>query len=217
MDVDDDESVRAGVARVVKQHDRIDAVVTAAGFGLSGPVETTPLDEARAHIETNFWGTVRVVREALPHMRQAGGGRIALIGSLGGLVGLPFQAYYSAGKFALEGFGEALAYEVAPFGIEVALIEPGNTATEFTDGRRKCEPSDVYAAVNDRAVGVMEADERNGIPAETVAKTVERVLASGKPPRRVMVGSADERLGTFAKRFMPHRLFERLARGTLGV
>ena len=217
MDVDDDESVRVAVASVVEQHGRIDAVVTAAGFGLSGPVETTPLADARAHIETNFWGTVRVVREVLPHMRQAGGGRIALIGSLGGLVGLPFQAYYSAWKYALEGFGEALAYEVAPFGIEVTLVEPGNTATGFTDNRRRCDPSDVYAAVNDRAVGVMERDEREGIPAEAVAKVVEQVLTSGRPPRRVMVGNADERLGTFAKRFMPHRLFERLARGTLGV
>jgi NAD(P)-dependent dehydrogenase (short-subunit alcohol dehydrogenase family) len=219
MDVDDDASVPAGVAQVLAEHGRIDAVVTAAGLGLSGPVETTPLADARAHIETNFWGTVRVVREVLPQMRAAGAGRVVLIGSLAGMVGLPFQAYYSAGKYALEGFGEALAYEVSPFGIEVTLVEPGNTATGFTDGRRRCDPDpdSPYAPVNSRAVAVMEDDERNGIPASRVAGAVERVLASRRPPRRVSVGSADERLGTFAKRFMPHRLFERLARGTLGV
>jgi NAD(P)-dependent dehydrogenase (short-subunit alcohol dehydrogenase family) len=219
MDVDDDGSVRAGIKELLAEHGRIDAVVTAAGYGLSGPVETTPLADARAHIETNFWGTVRVVREVLPHMRQAGTGRVVLIGSLAGMVGLPFQAYYSAGKYALEGFGEALAYEVSPFGIEVTLVEPGNTATDFTDGRRRCDPDpdSPYALMNGQAVAVMEDDERNGIPAASVAKVVERVLASPRPPRRVSVGSADERLGTFAKRFMPHRLFERLARGPLGL
>lgn len=219
MDVDDDESVRAGVAAALAEHGRIDAVVTAAGLGLSGPVETTPLADARAHIETNFWGTVRVVREVLPPMREAGAGRVVLIGSLAGMVGLPFQAYYSASKYALEGFGEAMAYEVSPFGIEVTLVEPGNAATDFTDGRRRCDPDpdSPYAQANGRAMAVMEDDERNGIPAARVAGTVERVLTSKRPPRRVSVGSVDERLGTFAKRFMPHRLFERLARGTLGV
>lgn len=209
----------AGIAAVVHGHGQLDAVVTAAGYGLSGPVETTALADARAQLETNFWGTVRVVHAALPHMREAGGGRIVLIGSLAGLVALPFQAYYSASKYALEGFGEALAYEVSPFGIEVTLVEPGNTATGFTDGRHRRDPdaANPYATVNDRAVGAMEHDERNGIPAETVAAAVEKVLAARTPPRRVTVGNADERLGTFAKRFLPHRLFERIARGPLGL
>ena len=113
LTLDVDAGVSDGIAQVLDQHGRIDALVTAAGFGLSGPVETTPLEQARAQMETNFWGTVRVVREVLPHMREHGGGRVVLIGSLGGLIGLPFQAYYSASKYALEGFGEALAYEVA--------------------------------------------------------------------------------------------------------
>lgn len=219
MDVDQDDSVAAGVAAVVARHGRLDAVVTAAGYGLSGPVETTALADARAQLETNFWGTVRVVQEALPNMRASGGGRIVMIGSLAGLVALPYQAYYSASKYALEGFGEALAYEVSPFGIEVTLVEPGNTATGFTDGRLRRDPEadNPYAAVNDKAVGVMEHDERNGIPAGTVAAAVEKVLTARTPPRRVTVGNADERLGTFAKRFLPHRVFERMARGPLGL
>jgi len=215
LDVDAD--VRDAITQVVDAHGRIDAVVTAAGYGLSGPVETTPLEQARAQLETNFWGTVRVVREVLPHMRNSGGGQVVLIGSLGGLIGLPFQAYYSASKYALEGFGEALAYEVAPFGIAVTLVEPGNAATGFTDNRRRSDPSSVYAAANDKAVETMERDERAGVPAERVAATVAKVLAARRPPRRVTVGTADERLGTLVKRVLPHRVFERLARGPLGL
>lgn len=219
MDVADESSVTAGVSELLAEHGRLDAVVTAAGFGLSGPVETTPLDQAREQLQTNFWGTVHVVREALPHMRGSGGGRIVLVGSLAGLVALPFQAYYSASKYALEGFGEALAYEVAPFGISVTLVEPGNTVTGFTDNRRRSDPdaASPYAVPNDRAVTTMERDERAGIPAEKVAAVVEGVLRARTPPRRAPVASPDERLGTFAKRLLPHRVFERLARGPLGL
>jgi NAD(P)-dependent dehydrogenase (short-subunit alcohol dehydrogenase family) len=218
MDVDSDESVDAGVEVALAQFGRIDAVVTAAGWGLSGPVETTPLDQARAQLETNFWGTVRVVRSALPHMRPRGG-RVVLIGSIGGLIGLPFQAYYSASKYALEGFAEALAYEVSPFGIDVTIIEPGNAVSGFTGSRRRLDPdpNSPYATVNARAVETMERDEREGMPAARVAAAVEKVLAARTPPRRVPVGSPDEKYGALAKRFIPHRLFERLARGPLGL
>lgn len=217
MDVD--AGVSDAIAPVIDQHGRIDALVTAAGFGLSGPVETTPLEQARAQMETNFWGTVRVVREVVPHMRRTGGGRIVLIGSLAGLIGLPFQAYYSASKYALEGFGEALAYEVEPFGIAVTLVEPGNAVSDFTANRRRCdpEPDSPYAAANDRAVATMERDERAGIPADKVAAAAQKALNARTPPRRVTVGSTEERLGAFAKRLLPHRAFERLARGPLGL
>src|ERR1700683_2009538 len=100
-------------------------------------------------METNFWGAVRVVQHALPVMRAQGGGRIILISSIGGIIGLPFQSFYSASKFAMEGYGEALAYEVAPFGVQVTLVEPGNVATEFTGSRRDVEtpdPEETYAA-----------------------------------------------------------------------
>ncbi|HEY7947381.1 MAG TPA: SDR family NAD(P)-dependent oxidoreductase, partial [Acidimicrobiales bacterium] len=113
MDVDNDESVRSGVAGIVGEHSRLDAVVACAGWGLAGPVELTPIADAKDQLETNFWGAVRVVQAALPVMRRQGGGRVVLISSIGGIVGIPFQAFYSASKFAMEGFGEALAYEVA--------------------------------------------------------------------------------------------------------
>jgi NAD(P)-dependent dehydrogenase (short-subunit alcohol dehydrogenase family) len=220
MDVDDDESVRAGVARVAHEHGRLDAVVACAGWGLAGAVEHIPIGEARAQLETNFWGAVRVAQEALPIMRRQGGGRIVLIGSIGGVIGIPFQAFYSASKFAMEGYGEALAYEVAPFGIEVTLVEPGNVRTDFTQSRRTIVPAedgDPYAAAAAKAVSLMERDESNGVAPEVVAAAVARVLESSRPPRRVSVGKAGERVGLLAKRLMPFRLFERAAKSSLGV
>lgn len=237
MDVDDDEEVRLGVERLLEEHGRLDAVVASAGFGLAGPVETTPMDEAKAQLETNFWGVVRVVQCALPAMRRQRSGRLVLISSIGGVIALPFQAFYSASKFALEGYAEALAYEVAPFGIAVTLVEPGNIRTEFTARRQKIAvgtegggakgdddgaaaggaAAGAYAGAAAKAVTLMERDEANGAPPEIVAAAVERVLSAKRPRRRVSVGKRGERIGIPAKRLLPHRLFEKAAGSSLGV
>jgi NAD(P)-dependent dehydrogenase (short-subunit alcohol dehydrogenase family) len=219
MDVDDDESVRAGVAGLLDRSGRIDALVAAAGWGLAGAVEQCSVAEAKAQLETNFWGCVRVVQQVLPAMRARRGGRIVLVSSIGGLIGIPFQAFYSASKFALEGLGEALAYEVAPFGIQVTLVEPGNVKTDFTASRRPAAAASgpVYGPAFAKAVGVMERDEINGVPAADVAAVVRRVLEAAHPPRRVSAGKPSERAGLVAKRLLPFRVFQAAARGALGV
>lgn len=220
MDVDDEASVRVGVADVLARHGRIDAVVASAGWGVAGAVEHTSIDEAKAQVETNLWGATRVVQGVLPAMRAQGGGRIVLISSIGGIVAIPFQAFYSASKFALEGLGEALAYEVAPFGIAVTLVEPGNVRTDFTANRKMAVASTddpVYQSALDTAVGVMERDEANGVAPDDVAIVVQRVLDTRRPPRRASVGKAGERVGILAKRLLPHRIFEAAAKSSLGV
>lgn len=218
MDVDDDESVRSGVAGVLAARGRIDAIVTAAGWGLSGAAERCSITEAKAQLETNFWGSVRVVQEVLPAMRAAGHGRIVLISSIGGEIGIPYQAFYSASKFALEGYGEALGYEVAPFGVQVTLVQPGNVRTDFTASRKLAEAAQddqVYGEAAAKSIGRMERDERNGVPSADVARVVLRVLGSSRPPRRVSVGKASERAGLLARRVLPFRLFEASARSSL--
>jgi NAD(P)-dependent dehydrogenase (short-subunit alcohol dehydrogenase family) len=219
MDVDDDESVRKGVATIVGDHGHLDAVIACAGWGLAGPVELTPIGEAKDQLETNFWGAVRVVQEVLPIMRRQGGGRVLLVSSIGGIVGIPFQAFYSASKFAMEGYGEALAYEVAPFGIHVTLVEPGNVRTDFTIRRRNVEVAegDGYRSAMTKAVGLMERDEANGVAPTDVAVVVEKVLSSSRPRRRVSVGKMGERVGIMGKRLLPYRLFEAGAKSSLGV
>jgi NAD(P)-dependent dehydrogenase (short-subunit alcohol dehydrogenase family) len=220
MDVDEDAAVQAGAADVMEREGRIDALVAAAGWGIAGAAEETSIAEAKAQFETNFWGCVRVVQGVLPHMRAQQGGRIVLISSIGGVIGLPFQAYYSASKFALEGFAEALAYEVAPLGVQVTLVQPGNIATDFTAKRqfaRASQAGSVYDAPLKQAISVMERDEANGAPAMLVAATVQRVLDASRAPRRVSVGKAGERVGLIAKRLLPFRVFEAAAKGSLGV
>lgn len=217
MNVDDEQAVQAGVTGLVTREGRIDAVIAAAGWGVAGAAECTSLAEAKAQFETNFWGCVRVVQAVLPHMRRQRGGRIVLISSIGGVIGIPFQAYYSASKFALEGFGEALSYEVAPFGVHVTLVQPGNIATDFTASRKFASGDAAYARAAQRAVGAMERDEANGAPAGQVADAVLRVLAASRPPRRVSVGKANERAGLIARRLLPYRVFEAGARKSLGA
>jgi len=218
MDVDDDTSVTAGVAEVIGGHGRLDALVTCAGWGLASPFELTPLADARAQVETLFWGTVRPVQAVLPAMRAAGGGRVVMMSSIGGVLGLPFQSFYSASKFALEGLGEALAYEVAPFGVHVTLVESANVRTDFTANRRIVNlDQEPYAKAGAHAVDVMAKDEENGAPPGDIARAVCKVLAAKRPPRHISVGRPSERIGVLGKRVLPYRLFEAAARGSLGV
>lgn len=219
MDVDDDASVAKGVADVVAEFARIDALIACAGWGLAGPAEESTMGDAHAQVETNFWGAVRAVTAVLPIMRVHGGGRIVLMSSIGGVIGIPYQAFYSASKFALEGYGESLAYEVAPFNVHVTMVEPGNFATGFTSSRRTVVsgPDSPYAAASEKAIKVMEDDEVNGARPDQIALLVEQILLAARPARRVSVGKFDERIGLVAKRLLPFRVFQKAARGSLGV
>jgi NAD(P)-dependent dehydrogenase (short-subunit alcohol dehydrogenase family) len=218
MDVDSDESVKDGIACIVSEHGQIDGLVAAAGWGLVGSVENTSIPEAKAQMETNFWGVVRVTNEVLPLLRANGGGRVVLVSSIGGLIAIPFQAYYSASKFALEGWAEALAYEVKHFNIKITLIEPGNFKTDFTANRRPSAlTSDDYREALKHAIGVMGHDEIHGADPQLVAKLISKQLVAKTPRRRVSVGKSGERIGLVAKRLLPHRLFEAAAKSALGV
>jgi NAD(P)-dependent dehydrogenase (short-subunit alcohol dehydrogenase family) len=219
MNVDDDESVTRGFAQVRSEHGEPTAVLACAGWGLAGAAEQSPIEDAMAQFNTNFWGAVRLVNAALPGLRERGGGRIVLMSSIGGILGIPFQAFYSASKFALEGYAESLAYEVAPFNIHVTLVEPGNFKTDFTAARKKVVVTghDPYRAACEKAITVMERDEQLGADPADVAKVVEKILKSSNPPRRVSVGKFDERMGIMGKRLLPFRLFEKAAKSSLGV
>jgi NAD(P)-dependent dehydrogenase (short-subunit alcohol dehydrogenase family) len=219
MDVEDDASVSQGFSDVIAEHGRLDAVLACAGWGLAGAAELTPIEDAKAQLETNFWGVVRTINAALPIFRPQGSGRIIIVGSICGVIGIPYQSFYCASKYALEGYGESLAYEVEPFGVRVTIVEPGNIKTEFTRQRRNVAlpGDDPYKVASDKAIGTMERDEMNGSDPRVVARAIERLLNAKNPPRRVAVGKFGERLGVIAKRVMPFALFEKSARRALGV
>jgi len=136
LDVLDDRSVTDAVAKIENTHGGVDVVVNNAGVGYSGSVETLDIDKAQAIIDTNFWGAVRVIRAVLPKMREKGAGVIVNVTSVAGRVrGTPYQAFYSASKHGLGALSEGLQFEVAPYGIRVACIEPGFFTTEiFANG-----------------------------------------------------------------------------------
>src|SRR5438445_6880771 len=131
LDVRSDDSVRACVEQVVAKAGRLDVLVNNAGYTVTGAAEETSIDEAKAQLETNFFGAVRMVNAVLPAMRKAGAGKIINIGSLAGITAIPFSAFYTASKFAIDGYSEALWHEVRPFGIHVTVLEPGFIHTKI--------------------------------------------------------------------------------------
>ena len=163
-DVTDEAAVRAAVETVMEREGRIDLAVNCAGFGISGAVEFTELIDAKAQLDVNFFGMVNVNRAVLPHMRQAGQGRIVTVSSVAAVADIPFQTYYSVSKAAINSYTCALANEVAPFGISVTAVMPGDIQTGFTDARAKSAAGDEeYGGRISRSVAGMERDERKGM------------------------------------------------------
>jgi NAD(P)-dependent dehydrogenase (short-subunit alcohol dehydrogenase family) len=211
MDVTSDESVQRAVDGIASREGRLDVVVNNAGYGLAGAVEFTQVEEAREQFETNFFGVLRVCRAVLPLMRANGGGYLVNVSSIAGLMGLPFEALYSASKFAVEGFTEALRAEVAPHGIRVVLIEPGDCRTAFTERRqvaRAARGAAPYAERQRLAMSIMERDETAGADPDTVARLVERVIATASPRARYTCGPFWQRVAISLKRLLPSRVFE---------
>ena len=137
LDVTDEVGIKAAVQQTIERFGKIDVVVNNAGFGTVGAIEEFSMLEIKEQMETNFFGAVAVTKEVLPHMRQAGSGHIIQISSVAGFRASGGFGIYNASKFALEGFSEALAQEVAPFGIRVVIVEPGPFRTKFAGGSIK--------------------------------------------------------------------------------
>jgi short-subunit dehydrogenase len=212
MDVCDDDSVRRAIDFVHKQEGRIDVIVNNAGIGLAGAIEDTSVEEAKALFETNFFGVLRVCRAALPIFRAQQSGLIVNVSSLGGLVTIPFQGFYSASKYALESMSDALRMELRPFGVHVALIEPGDFKTGFTESRSfsaEAGEGSVYRESCQRAVAVMEHDEQNGADPKLFAELLAKIIASPSPRNRYPVGALGQRLAVAARRVVPSAFLDK--------
>ena len=222
-DVTDDDSVQRLVQRVVEECGEIDLLVHAAGYALAGSIEGTTVEEAQRQFDTNFWGLVRVNKAIVPKMRESRRGTIINIGSLAGLVPLPFQAYYSASKFAVEAFCEVLHYEVRPFGIRVYLVQPGDLKTQLTQTRRiasACLEDNPYFARFTRCMKSVHQTELGGQSPDKVARKVLQ-LANSQPvgsnsKLRYRVSQPLEELGLAIRRLGFYRTFNRLLRSRFG-
>lgn len=176
VDVTDEKRVQEAVDRIAEGHGRIDLVINCAGFGISGAVEFTETADAKKQFDVNFFGMVNVNRAVIPHMRRRRSGRIVNVSSLASLLPIPFQAFYSASKAAVNAYTCALASELKAFDISVCAILPGDIATPFTQNRVKSPlGDDVYDGVIAKSVGRMERDERRGMPVRTAAELIAEI------------------------------------------
>jgi NAD(P)-dependent dehydrogenase (short-subunit alcohol dehydrogenase family) len=206
LDVVDPASVEACVAGVIAASGRIDVLVNNAAVATFGAIEDTDDDEARRIMETNFMGPLRVTRAVLPQMRAQGGGRVILVSSVNGFVGLPFTGVYSASKFAMEAMGEALALEVAQMGITVSIVEPGPYHTAIDAKLARTEPSVAFPGAADAVVAgryAMASDRP-----EEVADAIVTAARAQPVPLRVPVGAIAEQLYE-ARRTMDDEAFFR--------
>lgn len=180
-DVTDEKRINEAVSYIIDKAGRIDVLINNAGFGISGAVEFTETADARKQFDVNFFGMVNMNRAVIPFMRRAGGGRIVNISSVAAPIAIPFQAYYSAAKAAINSYTMALINEVRPYGISVCAVQPGDICTGFTGAREKSYAGDeIYSGRISRSVAVMEHDEQNGMKPETAAHLIATVASAQK-------------------------------------
>jgi NAD(P)-dependent dehydrogenase (short-subunit alcohol dehydrogenase family) len=221
MDVTDDASMVTGVRRVIREQGHLDALVNNAGYGSYGPVEYVPLDEARRQFDVNIFGLARLIQLVTPHMRQRHAGKIINISSIGGKVHEPLGAWYHATKFAVEGFSDSLRVELAPFGINVVIVEPGRIRSEWSSLARESmverSRGTVYEARARRMSRMFERIESPNISSgpEAVAEKVLQALEAAQPAARYPAGRGARAI-VMARRLLPDRAMDFLMRRALG-
>jgi NAD(P)-dependent dehydrogenase (short-subunit alcohol dehydrogenase family) len=211
MDLTDLNSIREVISFILEKEGRIDVLINNAGMHTGGPVETLPADYIKLQMDTNFMGMVHLTREVLPVMRKQGSGRIINVSSIGGLMGLPFQAFYSAAKFAVEGFSEALRMEVSQFNIKVIVINPGDFHTSNSANRRKfLAPegiNDQYHEQFKKTLSIIENDEEKGWEPVVLARKMVKIVNSSNPSQRYVIASLEQKLAVALKFILPGKLF----------
>lgn len=222
VDLTDADAVAAAVERVVAETRRIDVLVNNAGYGSLGTIEETPLDDGRRQFEVNVFAAARLIQLVVPHMRAQGSGRIVNVTSAGGKVHTPLGGWYHGTKFALEAMSDCLRYEVRQFGIDVVVVEPGATATEWgaiaADHALRASGDGPYA----KQARALAAGLRSGsasarlTPAEVVADTVALAATARRPRTRYAVGHGARPTIT-ARRLLSDRAYDALLALASGV
>jgi NAD(P)-dependent dehydrogenase (short-subunit alcohol dehydrogenase family) len=222
MDVTEDASTQAGVETILTQQSRIDVLVNNAGYGSYGALEDVPMEEARAQMEVNVFGAARLTQLVLPHLRAQRSGTIVNVTSMGGKITTPLGGWYHATKFALEALSDCLRMEVAPFGINVVVIEPGGIRTEWSgiaaDKLRAVSSSGPYApqanAVADSLTS--QSTHRRSSPPELIGKTITSAVTARRPKTRYAVGYGAKPM-ILMHNLLPDRTFDAFIRRATGV
>jgi len=211
MDLMDPVSIENAVNAVVEKEGRIDVLINNAGMHTGGPIETSPIENIKLQMNTNLLGTAILTKAVLPVMRKQGGGTIINFSSIGGLMGLPLQGFYSAAKFAIEGFSEALRMEVKQFNIKVVLINPGDFHTNNSSNRRNflapTGQEDPYKEQYATTLAVIEKDESNGWQPDVLAKKLVKIVECKNPRQRYIISTFEQKLAVVLKYILPGKLF----------
>ncbi len=222
LDLTDDASVVAAVDTIIGETGRIDVLVNNAGYGSYGAVEDVPLDEARRQFEVNVFGLGRLVQLVTPHMRSRRSGMIINVSSMGGRLTTPLGGWYHATKYAVEALSDALRMELAPFGIDVVVVEPGGIRTEWSgiaaDHLEETAKGSAYADQAAAVAGSMRSEEiraRQSSPS-VIAGTIRRAVTARRPRTRYAVGFAAKPL-IAARRVLPDLAFDRLIQAAVGI
>jgi short-subunit dehydrogenase len=211
-DVQDLESLKNAVTQVVEAEGRIDTLISNAGMGVGGPLEFTSIEDAQRQMDVNFMGMVRLVSLVVPIMRQQQHGHIICISSIGGLMGLPYQGMYSASKFAIEGYCEALRLEVRQFGIKVTVINPGDFSTGFTAQRDKVDNPQALAAYPGYAKSMqsIEHDENSGLQPDRLASRISKIVRKRNPRNRYIIATFVQKASVFIKKVLPPKWYDKI-------
>jgi NAD(P)-dependent dehydrogenase (short-subunit alcohol dehydrogenase family) len=199
LDVTDEQATR----EFIEALPYVDIAVLCAGMGVAGPAETAPSELTRKQMEVNYFGTLNAAQPCLTRMRARGNGLLIIIGSIAGRVSIPMQSQYSASKYALEAFTDAVRMEMKQYGVKACIIEPGDTKTGFT-AARETQGDAGYGSILEKSVAKMAADEQNGRSPDSVAKVALALAARKNPPARVPVG-LDYKALMMLLRVMPDR------------
>jgi NAD(P)-dependent dehydrogenase (short-subunit alcohol dehydrogenase family) len=197
LDVTDRDADFAAIQQTHDHFGRLDVVINNAGYGHFGMVEELTEAEARAQLETNLFGALWVTQAALPFLRAQGSGHIIQVSSIGGITAFPLVGIYHASKWALEGISQALAQEVAGFGIHVTLVEPGGYSTDWSgDSSKRSQSSPAYAGVLEKATAWRAS--RQSSPGDPVAtrEAILKVVDAEQPPLRIFFGDSPLDLAT---------------------
>jgi len=193
LDVTDPGSIAGATQEVIKRFGRIDVLVNNAGYAVRGVVEDISVEQVQQMFDVNVYGVMRMIRAVVPYMRQQKAGRVITIGSLAGKLVLPVNGTYSATKFALEALSDALRLELAPFGIQVVLIEPGNIRTNFMATAQAnsqdilSNPDSPYHALYQQYLRVMTTMRKKESGPEIVSRVVQQALDASNPKARYLV------------------------------
>lgn len=191
LDVTDNSSIQTAISSAILDFGQIDVLVNNAGFGVDGVFEAMTDEVIEQQFNTNVFGLMRVTRAIIPHMRSLGGGTIIQIASMGGRITFPLYSIYHGSKWAVEGFSEALHYELKPFNIRIKIIEPGAIKTEFYGSSRRFIMRDdlsMYKPLVDIVEKVLHSVGRNGEPPIKVAKVIFQAASDRSLCMRYCVG-----------------------------